>query len=376
MKILLVTSDWKWTGPAEPMVRLARGLTERGHEVALAAPVSPEPGKRSLASEASEAGFPLALELDYSHGTRPFADRHDIGALRAFVAKEGIDLVHTWHTRDHMLLWRALGFSPGARPAKLVRWYKTAERIPRHIHNRVLFGFGCDGLFCVSPRIASRNRGICPGPVEGIFGAVDTARYAPRPKNAEVLASLGLAPEHRVVGIVARAQRKRRFPLLLEAAKHLFERDPLARLLIIGRGTNREEVAEVPAREMGIADRVIFSGYRVEDYLDVVGCIDVFTFLVPGSDGTCRALLEALSMGMPVVTTRRGALPDIVREGETGFLASESPEVLAEYWHRLLANPGLREQMGDAARADALARFGVERFAAEVEALYERAVAR
>ena len=53
---------------------------------------------------------------------------------------------------------------------------------------------------------------------------------------------------------------------------------------------------------------MIFAGYRDRDYVDVLRAADVFTLLVPGSDGTCRALLEATACGLPAVTTRRGAL--------------------------------------------------------------------
>jgi glycosyltransferase involved in cell wall biosynthesis len=141
--------------------------------------------------------------------------------------------------------------------------------------------------------------------------------------------------------------------------------------LIIGRGTHRREVAEEPARELGIADRVVFAGYRVDDYIDVVRAIDVFTFLVPGSDGTCRALLEALSLGTPAVTTRRGALPEIIRDGETGYTVDEEPDLLADRWHELLSDESRRKAFGEAARRDAVSRFAIPRFADEVASFYE-----
>ena len=121
---------------------------------------------------------------------------------------------------------------------------------------------------------------------------------------------------------------------------------------------------------LGIADRVIFAGYRDADYAEVLRAIDVFTFLVPGSDGTCRALLEAQACGIPAVTTRRGALPEIVREGETGVLASEDPDDLAREWLRLLHLDALRERLGETAAMQARERFSPARLASEVEALY------
>ena len=209
--------------------------------------------------------------------------------------------------------------------------------------------------------------------MRGVFGAVDTERFSPQPADPQLRASLGLAPEHLVVGIVARVQRHRRFDLLLEAAARLLDGDPRTRLLVVGRGTHRRTVAEEPARRMGLADRVIFAGYRKEDYTEVLRAIDVFSFLVPGSDGTCRALLEAAACGIPAVTSKRGALPEIVVNGVTGVICEEDPEALASAWRALLDDPLRRRSMGENARRRAETIFTPARFAEEVTTLYREA---
>ena len=139
--------------------------------------------------------------------------------------------------------------------------------------------------------------------------------------------------------------------LLLQAAARAMAAEPSLRLLVVGRGTHIEETAVAPARALGIADRVIFAGYRTSDYVDVLRCSDVFTFLVPGSDGGCRALLEASACGIPAVTSARGALPEIVVHGETGLVVEERAEALAGAWLSLLADGARREAMGRAAHA-------------------------
>src|SRR5206468_3323523 len=111
-------------------------------------------------------------------------------------------------------------------------------------------------------------------------------------------------------------------------------------------------------------------GYRTDDYADVLRCCDVFTFLVPGSDGGCRALLEAAACGIPAVTSRRGALPELVEDDRTGILVDEEPERLAAAWQALLDDPRRRAQMGRAARARAEREFSPERLVARVDALY------
>lgn len=376
MRILHVTSDWKWTGPAEPMLQLALAQRAAGCEVWLACPEPPQPG-RSVAEQARAAGLAPVLTLRRGRGVEPLADRGEIRRLRALLGAVGVEIVHAWHTRDHLLARAAASRRRRHGALSLVRSYRRAEPIPAWPWNRWLFGPGTDGLLCVSPGSAIRNAYLRRGrALAGAFGAVDLARYFPRAAGPGVRKALGLEAEHRVVGIVARVQPHRRFDLLLAAAQRLFSADPLARLLVVGRGTRRRSLAEEPAARLGIADRVIFAGYREADYAEVLRAIDVFTFLVPGSDGTCRALLEAQACGIPAVTTRRGALAEIVCDQETGLLADEDPGLLAQQWLRLLRDDALRTRLGAAAARSARERFSPERFASEVAALYARARAR
>jgi glycosyltransferase involved in cell wall biosynthesis len=288
-----------------------------------------------------------------------------------------VELVHVWHSRDHALGLRAAHTRRRRQRTRLVRSYKSAEPIPRWPWNRWWFGPGCDGLVCVSPGAAARNAGLRGGrPIVGALGGVDLERFRPADVPPAQRESLGLDADALVVGIVARAQRHRRFELLLEAAARLFEREPRARLLVIGRGTHIQETAVAPAERLGIADRVVFAGYRGEDYIDVLRCADVFTFLVPGSDGGCRALLEATACGIPAVTTRRGALPEIVDDGTTGLLVDETPASLAAGLEALLCDAQRRARFGAAARQRAEAHFGRAALADAVEGLYAELLGR
>ncbi len=353
------------------MLQLATAQRAAGHDVALACAPAPPESEPSLRARACDVGFAPVLELARARGVRLLRDRADTARLRALLAQRAFDVVHTWHTRDHVLALRARAGLRAAERPRVVRSYKLAEPIPYWPWNRWLFGPGTDALACVSQAAAAANRRLRGGrPVAAVYGAADLARFAPAPPDKAVRESLGLLPEHRVIGIVARAQRHRRFDLLLEATAGLARRDPAVRLVVIGRGTHIGETAVRPAARLGIADRVRFAGYRTGDYADVLRCCDVFTFLVPGSDGGCRALLEAAACGIPAVTSRRGALPELVEDGATGILVDERPEALAAAWHSLLDDPRRRAEMGRAARARAEREFSPERLAARVDALY------
>jgi glycosyltransferase involved in cell wall biosynthesis len=313
-----------------------------------------------------------ALTIRRGRGTGP-RDLRDVLRLRALLEAEGVEILHVWHARDHLLALQATWGR--RRRTRIVRSYRKAEKIPSWPWNRWIFGPGTDGLVCVSPETAHSNESLRGGrSVTGVFGAVDLTRFQPGPPDPRVRRELGLREGDRVVGIVARVQAHRRFDLLLEAARRLFERCSDARLLIVGRGTRRHELAEEPARRAGIADRVVFAGYRNADYDAVLRSIDLFTFLVPGSDGTCRALLEAAACGIPAVVSQRGALPEIVDDGRTGMVVSEDSEALATAWQSLLEDPSRMRRLGEAARERARQCFDPGTQAEALSDFYRRLV--
>lgn len=374
MKILHVVSDWKWTGPAEPALLGIRALRERGHVVELACPEPPMAGERSLAECARRRRVEPVLELDRGRGIHPWRDAGDARRLREWVASAGVDVVHAWHSRCHALALRAAGARPGARRAAVVRSVAGADAIAAWPWNRWLFGPGCDGLHCPSPGAAAANARLRRGgPLLGRLGVVDFERLAPA-RRERGRRALGIDARVPVVGIAARVQPHRRFDLLLEALSEAARTLDDLHFVVVGRGTHIDEVAREPARRMGLRDRVVFAGYRTDDYGDALAALDVFTYVVPGSDGTCRALLEAQALGLPAVVSTRGALGEIVSDGETGRVVEERPRAFAQAWLDLLRDDARRRSFGQAAVARARRQFTAEGWAADVESLYQRAL--
>ncbi len=385
MKILQLVSDWKWTGPAEPMLVLTAALRARGHQVDLICPEPPGRANRSLWHEASLRKIDPVHPIEGLRSAIRWGDGERVRRVAAWLESGAIggpyDIVHCWHTRDHVLAARALRlgrpFDAHPRHARLVRFLSSAEPIPSWPWNRWLFGAGCDGLICVNDSTAQSSRGLRrERPVTSTTGAIDFNELEVRRGRAEVRRELGVPQDAPLIAVVARMQPHRRFDLLLCALARLTRTRPDARLVILGRGSRADEVVVHPARVMGIEDRVICAGYRVEDYSDVLAAMDLCTFLVPGSDGTCRALLQAAALGLPLVGTRRGAIPEIISNGQTGWIVDEDPDAIASAWRQLIDDPQQRREMGEAARRDAQSRFQPDRYAAWMERFYETVRAR
>jgi glycosyltransferase involved in cell wall biosynthesis len=370
MKILHITGDFKWTGPAEPMLNAVLGLRARGHEVDLACPAPPPELDAQLLHFARERGVEPVHLLDRRRGYRPLRDRDEIRRLRGLLEHRGYDVVHAHHTRDHLLSV----FATRHLPTRLAVSWHHGDPIPSQPWHRLLFGpRRADGLVMLSPRLAkhaTRGLGWPPSRVAVVPGSVDAEHFVPCDPSASHRREFGLDSGARVVGVVARLQPHRRFELLLEGFSRALRRAPSLRLLVLGRGTRAHQVLHQPVAELGLEEAVIQAGHRVNDYREVLSLVDALVFLVPGSDGSCRALLEAMSMGIPGIVSRRGVLPETVRDHETGRVVSEDPDELAAAFHDLWRDPARWRAFGKAARESILAHHTIARAARRLERFY------
>lgn len=171
------------------------------------------------------------------------------------------------------------------------------------------------------------------------------------------------------IGLVARMSEKvKNHPALLRAAARLREEFPNMEVVLAGDGKLRPELEKMAA-ELGVSGNVRFLGER-RDIPAVLASLDV-SVLTSLSESMPNAILEAMAAGLPVVSTRVGGSPEVVRHGETGFLVeSGNDEQLVDALHTLLRNDSLRRQFGARGRQVARAQFGVESIQKQYEDLY------
>jgi glycosyltransferase involved in cell wall biosynthesis len=370
MKILELTSDWKWTGPAEPLVHAVVGLRARGHEVDAAFPDAPAGHAGALPERARERGVVAAHALPAGQGYTPWRDGGAVRRLRAFLRARDYDLVHARHARAHILARLA---ARGTRTRVVASW-PHGDPIPGAFWNGWLYGpRGCDGLVVLSERLATDARarfGGAPERVAAVPGVVDASGFAPRAAPAALRAELGLKPEQRVIGLVARLQPHRRVELVLDALALALRETPELRLVVVGRGTRARTVLEEPVAQRGLGAAVVRAGYRRADFRDVLALFDALVFVVPGSDGSCRAVLEAMAMEIPTISSRRGVLPETVANEQTGLVCDETPEAFARAFAELAREPARWRARGKAARERILAQHTVALQAERLERLY------
>lgn len=194
----------------------------------------------------------------------------------------------------------------------------------------------------------------------------------PRTSGADVRAQLGLAPDALVVTMVTVLRPGKGHEAVADAVARLLPRFPQLRLLVAGSGPSEAHVRELMAP---LGDHALLLGHR-SDVVELLGATDVLlhpTYM----DAFPTALLEAGAMRLPVVATAVGGIPEIVVDGETGVLLPAPPQgaAVAEALGPLLADAGLRERLGAAARARFERQFTSTRWAQRLRELYDLVIA-
>jgi glycosyltransferase involved in cell wall biosynthesis len=238
--------------------------------------------------------------------------------------------------------------------------------------SRFLINEFTDAYLTFSKRLYAKEEKYCKGKIYLINPWMELERYNPGAKFMDMKQRWRVASDEFILGVISRIKKGRGFDVLLEGFKIALAKNPKLRLIIAGRGTKAKELAILPAERLGIKDRIIFTGYLTENYLDTIACFDAFIYLSHGSDGSCRALREAMAMGKPAIGTRMGLIPELIEEGINGIIVKNTPEALADGMLRLSSNPDACRIMGEGARKKALSEFSLNQSAEDILKIYNQ----
>ena len=380
IRVLRVIARLNMGGPALHVAYLTAGLAERGYRTTLVAGELSR-GEESMAFVADELGVPVVTVSQLHREISPLRDATASLRLARLIRAERPHILHT-----HTAKAGALG-----RLAALLAGRSVRPLIVHTFHGHVLRGyFGplsarafklvetllartTDALVVVSPEVRDDLVALGVAPAEKfvvIRLGVELERRISADAGAreEARRLLGIPPERFVVGWIGRMTGVKRTGDALLALRALRERGIPACLCLVGDGPERA-VLEEQAYGLGLARHVLSLGYQ-EDVARWYAAFDAF-ILPSANEGTPVTAIEALAAGRPVVATRVGGVPDVVRDGENGFLVEVGDvAALAERLARLADDPGLRERMGRAGRALIPDRYAVDRLVDDVDRLY------
>jgi L-malate glycosyltransferase len=346
-----------WRGGQGQVLLLMRELRRAAVEQLLLAPAGP------LLEKAAAEGFD-ARRWD----TRGELDLGGVLAARGALAAFRPDVAHLHSAHAH-----ALGV-PAARwagvPAVVVS-RRVDFKVAANPFSRLKYALRVDRYFCISEGVAAAMRAsgvpaaklaLVPSGID--LEAVEAEGHADAP---DLRRALGLPADAEVVGTVASLAPHKNHALLLEAAPAVVAARPRAHFAWIGDGECRPALERRRA-ELGLEGRVHLAGFRA-DAKALMRQFDLFV-LPSYLEGLCTSLLDAQALGVPIVATAVGGVPEVVSDGATGRLVRAlEPGALAAAIVEALGEPGLRAAWAGAAR-ESVKRFGIARTAERTLAEY------
>lgn len=356
----------------------ARALETRGYEVTIACADDRGPENGAAMEEMQKTGLRLKV-IDIPRTIHPIADARATWMLYRLIRAERFAIVHT-QTAKAGFVGRC-----AARLARVPVVIHTAHAFPFHSSQPwpvfrlyVLMerwaARWCDLIIVDTDAVRSdglRHHIAPPEKIHTIHMGIDIRRFSPEKVDGEgTRKEWGFGADEMVVGTVARLVPDKGLDCLLDAAARVTQRHPRVRFLVVGGGPLHSAL-EQKARNLGIADRVIFAGVR-SDIPQQLAAMDLFV-LPTRREGFGVAFAEAMAMGKAVVGSDIGPVREVVASGEHGILLPPGdPERLAEAILTLLTDESLRLAMGAAGRRRVEALYDERRIFAETEAEYQR----
>jgi len=331
---------------------MADSLVADGAELAFATPES-----SLLYQRLKDAGHTVFAQ---NFPTKPREGRavfRAMGSLRRLIREWCPDVVHVNGGPDlAVLAWS----HPFGRRFRVLRTHHSVKGIKRDPYHHWLYHRVAQANVYVSRQAmeSSLAAGLEPTRVSVLANGVNLDKFAPREPDGELRASLGLKPEHLVVGTCAGMGPYKRVDVMFQALARL-EPAERARLRILLLGDEKAYEGLVQRHlDPELKENVIYGGFRL-DVRPYVALFDVGFLLSDRIETISYATREMLAMGVPVLSSTYGGLKENILEGKTGWLVSPGEaEPVADRLRQILAmSRGDLAAIGRCAREDAVARF-------------------
>jgi glycosyltransferase involved in cell wall biosynthesis len=374
IRLLELRNTYKWGGGPDKTILLS---AERHNRANLSVVVAYIRGAQDHEFRIADKARARGLTF-YDIPERGKFDPHVIRAVRDIVVQHDINLIHAHDYKSDLfayLVRRWLRPRPLPLLSTAHAWVMLGLRgeLYRRLDLWLMRHF--DHLIAVShatkaEMVAAR---IPASKISVIHNAIDAEAWSPSRATADIRKELGLEHTFPVIGYVGRIMPEKDLETWLRAAAVVAGRHPGAHFVLVGEGrdgTTQRQLQSLAAT-LGIAQRVMFTGYR-ENLLPVYASFDLF-MLSSRREGLPNSILEAMAMGLPVVTTDVAGAKELVIDGQTGFVLPQGDvHGLAQGVLALVENDSLGLRMGRAGRERIEREFSFTQRLQRIEELYRR----
>ncbi len=363
MKIVMTESSGGIGGQELAVLLYAEGLRARGHDLSLIV----EPG--SPIHRMTKTRHIPVVTISMRRANYASA----ILAIRSILCRTCPAIVHTNSSRDTWTASLAARLIR-ARP-KIIRSRHISVPLNKNLATRTLYRRLCDFVIVTGEELTRRalieRDGLDPRRVDAFPIGIDVTRFCPGTPASDLRQRLGIPNNHRLVGIVSYLRAYKGHRYFVEAAAQVLSKIKDVTFVIAGEGPEECNL-RAQIKGLGLTDRILLLGF-CQDEVEVMRSFDVFVLPSVEADTIPQALMQALAVGLPVVSTAFGSIPDVVKHGETGLLAvPRDAASLAEHIVVMLQDESLRKRLGANARRLVEGQYSLDRMLDRLESVYER----
>jgi glycosyltransferase involved in cell wall biosynthesis len=341
LRVLMVESERAWRGGEAQLRLLMKGLLAEGVSVELAAPPDSEIARRS--GELNVPVHPVSIVGGM--------DAFSAWRLRRVIKRGRYDIVHSHASHAHSIAFMACA-TMKQRPFQVVS-RRVSFAAAANWLSGVKYRYGADLYLAISNDVRDVlvESGVPAEKIRLVPSGIDLETFANKRDSDYIKREFDITDETPVVGNVAALTPNKSQADLIRAARIVTDRFPHARFFVVGEGKKRGEL-EALISELDLDDTVVLTGFR-EDRLEVMSTFTCFV-LSSRLEGLGTSVMDAQAMGVPVVATKTGGVPDIIEDDVTGLLVPvRDPDALARSIQRLLGDEGLRQRLAEKALAQA-----------------------
>ena len=377
MKICHVITRMIVGGAQENTMLTIRGHLEKGHEVELATGFSP--GREGKLLENARYGtFPVVEFPDLVREISPWHDLKAYFALKKYFRNNRFDVVHTHSSKAGIigrLAARAAGVPVVVHTVHGQAFHPYQSRLKNRLFiflERFAARF-CDKIYAVAQAMIDQCVAAKVAPAEKymvVYSGMDTAAFDRAERDEALREKLGIPPHAQVIVTVARLFAQKGYEYVIPAAEQVLKENPDAHFLFVGDGPLYDTlIAELKSKN--IAGNFHFAGLvPPAEVASYIAQADLLWHLSL-HEGLPRAVVQALAVGIPAIGFALDGTPEVVINGETGFVtAAEDVDAVAEKSVMLLNDPVLRREFGKNGKCRVLEQFDWHRMSDILEKEY------
>lgn len=363
MNLFVAESSTAVGGQELAVILHAEGLQKRGHRVRLILePHSP------IAQMAMDKGLPVTT-MTMRKSQYPRA----IASLRTLMAQHRPAILQVNSSRDS---WIGAIATRLLRPRpKLLRIRHISAPLNRNLMTRLLYRRLFDMVVVTGGEKTKRELverdGLAADRVAAFPIGLDVNYFRPGAPDDDLRLEFGLPKGHQLVGLVSYLRSYKGHEYFIEAARMIVAQRLDVTFVIVGEGPEEQSIRS-RIEQLGLSPRIRMLGFR-DDLVNVLRSFDLFAIPSVEGDTIPQVLMQALAVGLPVVSTTVGSIPDVVIEGETGYVVPpRDAGALAKQIGKLLDDEALRRRMGLQGRALVERSYSLDRMLDRMEGVYDR----